>query len=592
MSLWRASSVNDVSSSNEGSLYHTVDGAVDAKTSLLGSQFAQYVALKAYASAHGGGGTSPQQRGLRKGRSTAPRSPIRPVDAFKQVFFMDPKHNPALSNTHICYEYDAHYKDAEKDWSRAGKKFSDEPRIGKPPSSDHGPFKREELPQYCEKEQHIFGKTRKLKPFSRAQQYTRPIDRCTIPYRPTQDDETSHLGPGKYVVPDPWRAKSGHGNIYGTHPLLSHAKGRDEFDAILPTKESQYHQQLTGSFEVTAKSPKAALRRAASTGHFAKSPKSITSRGRPNTAADILQSKLMIVTTPCMAIGGAAGMSFFDDSGTDWDFHRPTTTASKLHQGGGREAASAFHPSRKKGFAFSKSTFATSSIDVTTGTTNADLLYRRIRQKDGSPLIYAISKSVGIKDMPKGSVEEQSWATEQLKKDETLAVVSNMLSPIGGSHLEGYSLDRSFIVNSDMNNSFSSYSPPVMLQQPSFDDSRVVSLPGPISSPLLKNLRNSPFLPPTVVKERPSRSLIKPRTAPLPQPIFEYKFSVRAADLLALSSNHITEPADVAAAAAAVAKKKNDALGAHVGGSSRHSLGNPVGLDASLIDSLQSQFMA
>ena len=55
-----------------------------------------------------------------------PRAQYPPL---KKVFFMESKYNPAISNTHICYEYDAQFKEMEKHWRRSGKKFSEEPKF-------------------------------------------------------------------------------------------------------------------------------------------------------------------------------------------------------------------------------------------------------------------------------------------------------------------------------------------------------------------------------------------------------------------------------------------------------------------------------
>jgi len=47
----------------------------------------------------------------------------------KKVFFMESKYNPSIANTHICYEYDAQFKEMAKHWKRSGKKFSGEPKF-------------------------------------------------------------------------------------------------------------------------------------------------------------------------------------------------------------------------------------------------------------------------------------------------------------------------------------------------------------------------------------------------------------------------------------------------------------------------------
>lgn len=553
------------------------DGSV-GPVSLLGMQFAEFVALKAYATTTHAQVGKPKG-GARKGNNSGSQpSPIKHHEAFKPPFFMDPKYNPAISNTHLCYEYDAHYKDAENDWSRAGKKFSDEPRIGKPPSSDQGPMKWEELPQYCEKEQLIFGKKRQLRPFFRAQQYTRPVDRCTIPYRPTRDDETSHLGPGAYLVPDPWRAKTGHGNIYGTHPLLSNAKGRGDFDTVLPPKKSLSHLQLTGSVEVRSKSPKAALRKITSgAGNFLdhdhhQSQSGVTIGPRPSTNnAPVRQ--LSMVSTPCMTLTHDESFAF---ACSEWDFDKDGHGGNVC----GR-AATAFPSSRSNnnnlknqtgaGFRFSKATFSTSSIDVTTGTTNADVLYRRIKLKDGASRIYAVSKNDNQTGesllLPKGSVEAPSWATEPLRVDESLAVVSGLVSPMGAKTYSGYLLDPPPpLVLSGRS------CPPITfanLTQASIDDSRV-SIPGSSGGPVLSYPRNSPFRPPSVLKEKRTKGENK-LSRPVPM-VAHSKFSVRAADILGLGDKRSNARGS-----------GNDVLGAVI---SRGA----ISLNPSLVESIESNF--
>ena len=57
--------------------------------------------------------------------------PKKKTEAFKTIFWDDPKYNPPLKNTHICCEYDAHYIEEKAHWSRSGKKFTNEPRLAK-----------------------------------------------------------------------------------------------------------------------------------------------------------------------------------------------------------------------------------------------------------------------------------------------------------------------------------------------------------------------------------------------------------------------------------------------------------------------------
>lgn len=505
--------MNDFISPAAHSYRYKIDENTDeTKASLLGSEFAQFVAYKALM------GTEAQnKKGLHKGRNHAALSPVKQVDAFKPVFFMDPKFNPAISNTHICYEYDSHYKEMEKQWSRAGKKFSDEPRIGKPPSSDQGPTKQLEFPLLCEREKGVFGHTRKLRPFARAQQYTRPIDRCSFVYKPTKDDETSHLGPGVYVCPDPWTGKTGHGNVVGTHPLISTSPNVTTIpidpDAP-PLKVSLSHQQITGSPACRAKTP-FKKPRASSTNvvpHRADDPQcqhqNSAISSRPRSSGLLVGTKIESSYADSLIHNDSRSASEVTDFLRSevwgvrevWDTEVEPSHVRPVHS----NKHSAPLSSHKKGFSFGKSTFSVSSLDLVTGTTDADLLYRRVRLDDGSPLIYATSKTT--KELPPGSKETHSFGIDSLVVDASLSVTSGKCS--AGS-AQVYVLDQAHTANKpgSQSDQLDSMPPPVTfgkLHELSFDDSRVGTLPGTQSSPILAHPRNSPFKPPTVIKPRPN----------------------------------------------------------------------------------------
>ena len=138
-----------------------------SQASLLGSEFATAIATKSL------------------GLGSVEKQPQEKYPAFRPVFWAETKYNPALGNTHICYEYDAQFGEMEKHWSRSGKKFSDEPRIGKPPLEDSGPTKPEELPKFCEKETKVFGRKRVIRPFTKAQNHVKPYN-INLPYKPVK----------------------------------------------------------------------------------------------------------------------------------------------------------------------------------------------------------------------------------------------------------------------------------------------------------------------------------------------------------------------------------------------------------------------
>ena len=43
--------------------------------------------------------------------------------SFRRTIFEDTTYIPALANTHICYEYDAQFKEMKSHWKKSGKKF-------------------------------------------------------------------------------------------------------------------------------------------------------------------------------------------------------------------------------------------------------------------------------------------------------------------------------------------------------------------------------------------------------------------------------------------------------------------------------------
>ncbi len=68
---------------------------------------------------------------------------------------------------------------------------------------DTGPLKPDNFPKFCEKPVKMFGRTREIRPFSRANHGF--SFKFTKPYKPTKDEEYAHLGPGTYdPYPNPW----------------------------------------------------------------------------------------------------------------------------------------------------------------------------------------------------------------------------------------------------------------------------------------------------------------------------------------------------------------------------------------------------
>jgi hypothetical protein len=221
--------------------------------SLAGSQFASFILEKAKI----------QEAEMAAGLNVPRKKEQKYYPPFRQTFFQDTRFLPALSYTHICYEFDAQFGEMDKHWKRAGKKFSDEPARGKPQySAENGPRIPFEWPNYAEREQKVFGAKRKIMPFSTSKKYTAPLDRCTLPYKPTADEAVAHLGPGSYRYPDHWKGelRSNDGNVKGTQAFLSESKSVAQFEThwdrvykeepmMAPDRPSSraFHQQITGS---------------------------------------------------------------------------------------------------------------------------------------------------------------------------------------------------------------------------------------------------------------------------------------------------------------------------------------------------------
>jgi len=238
----------------------SVDASSLDEVSQLGEEFAQFVTQKAFECSMG------ISQGLNS--TTKNLDPQKSHAAFRKSIFEDIQMIPALANTHICHEFDAQFKEMDAKWSKPGKKFSDEPRLGKPTHSGHnGPRRAYEYPRYHEREVKVFGTVRQERPFSTSKRYTMPHERCTVPYKLTPDEATSHLGPGTYALPDPWKVRTGDGNVAGTVAFISGAKSRGEYisdeynlyreePTMIPSKVAarMAHQSLTGS-PTRAKSP-------------------------------------------------------------------------------------------------------------------------------------------------------------------------------------------------------------------------------------------------------------------------------------------------------------------------------------------------
>jgi hypothetical protein len=99
-------------------------------------------------------------------------------EPFKPSYLHMPINNPAISNTHLCYEYDAQMKETEKYWAKHGRAFDKQPRFQdeKEKRKLVGPEKPSEFMYLFEKPQKVFGRTRVIRPFVRVNMYNRNVE--------------------------------------------------------------------------------------------------------------------------------------------------------------------------------------------------------------------------------------------------------------------------------------------------------------------------------------------------------------------------------------------------------------------------------
>lgn len=417
---------------NEDSLHGTM-----SQSSLLGSQFARTIAAISQGY---------DVNGTRAKKSYPP---------FKDLFWYDKRFNPALEYTHISYEYDAQFKEMEKHWSRAGKKFSDEPRIGKKSlyESPGGPNKKESYANFFELPTKVFPRARELRPFSRISQ-AHLYNSADVPQKPTPDEETAHLGPGSYdPYPNPWREKS--------QPICGEIKESSVFKSPDRFPEKKYDPESIdpfrgGSSIVQAEQgvsrdrsrninspPRSSMSERQRTAPTPERPpiRPLRSaerapptffRNNPNIAeihtmredsvkSVVLQSPIRKPNESSLSRISSASSSFHamphthsapaamerstssSRAPTLANGKRPATT-SQTH---GRPPSS---PSKVPGFSFLKGKLPPSAIDIVTGTTGADIHYRRVVLADGSTVIVPINGE-SMENVPKGAQFVKTWGT-------------------------------------------------------------------------------------------------------------------------------------------------------------------------------------
>eukprot|EP00981_Chlorochromonas_danica_P003103 scaffold620_cov177-Ochromonas_danica.AAC.3 len=118
----------------------------------------------------------------------------------KKIFFEEPQYNPAIANTHIDHEYDAHFNEETRYWAKRGTVFPTAKRncqvpqpkrfIKTGPDVNHG--------------EKIFGRTRQVHQLSgRKKLLTESMYHDTSVVE-AMKARTESIGPTTYSISDPW----------------------------------------------------------------------------------------------------------------------------------------------------------------------------------------------------------------------------------------------------------------------------------------------------------------------------------------------------------------------------------------------------
>ena len=363
--------------------------------------------------------------------------------AFKKSIFDDTAVIPALHYNHLpAYGIDAQVKESERAWSRAGKKFSDEPRIGKTGrETPGGPDKRDEFKFVFEKPIKVFGRNRVI---AKPRKYERSLSRgAIIPYKPSHDEEYAHLGPGTYTPhTDIWREHERLiCGIKQGSPIFK-SPGRYELPSGLglgSTLENDSIVKKKIKQQASICRPLTSQERSAST--FTHTPTNI------KTLSLVADEKSIVgKSAPMSSIDMGWDSSFAEGSISTFTSPVRIQTASIASRSlKTAERLAVAKKSREPGFKFLAGKMGPSAIDKVTGTTNADLHYRRIISDNGELKIMPFyGKNI---ELPRNSMLVETWATSQemAEKDEKLQVIT---MPVGSP-----STPSSPVYDTDNNNS-------------------------------------------------------------------------------------------------------------------------------------------
>lgn len=400
--------------------------------------------------------------------------------AFRKMFWENPLYNPPIANP-FKISYEQQFGEMAAHWSRAGKKFSDEPRLQTHDKDTVGPTKPEEFPHCSEKPVPYWGHERVIDPFRVARYTAKPVTRHVARQKKNKVEETAHLGPGMYKLQDPWleSKKKICGIDRPSSCFLSHRK--DELvpqpvarPAATPSKLRSLMQRPSDRVSVPPDSDASnivplstGMRHATSinelfparTANAYTNSKSgqlfsansgmrrtgMASASETNIAGDsnLLSGYLQLTDSEVNSLTtegevdikegqldsvAVVGFGFERNGNVSAASLRSRPPSPELPAGTVLPARSALSPalpmrgspksSSQPGFSFQKGELGPNAIDVPNGSTDADKSFRRVAMEDGSHRIIPVSPTDKI---PSGSRIIASWATmaSSMRHDDT-----------------------------------------------------------------------------------------------------------------------------------------------------------------------------
>ena len=358
--------------------------------------------------------------------------PRKEYQAFRKMYWEEPIYNAALFNP-FKISYEQQFGEMAAHWSRSGKKFSDEPRISKGAlfEAPGGPTRPEEFAHISEKPIPYWGHERAIDPFRVARFTARPLPKTVGRKKMTKIEETAHLGPGIYKLHDPWLDSQQ--RVCGRVQQTSSFKSQTQRCGILPAKsrvpeprtpavrnlfqrpaskpkrmeeESSIVTLETGTRKSTAVNELYPSREALS---FANSPSGLDSNALAGgNAPDEIPSEEQLLAgylqygsldggeqDPNMTKQNMVGFNFEVDNSysrnsiphsPEKGYHAPEPVEDSMNVLSPVPARPA-----SPGFKFLKGQLGPSALDVVTGTTQADISFRRVELSTGGPLIVPVS---------------------------------------------------------------------------------------------------------------------------------------------------------------------------------------------------------